>query len=349
MNYRILGNNRLQKRCKPWALLFLLVLQVTFSSRQTSAASFAEVIDRVQPKIVKIYGAGGFRGLEAYQSGFLVSQDGLVLTAWSYVLDTDLIRVVLSDGQKFVAELVGMDPRLQIALLKIDARELEYFSLASAARVGPGSRILAFSNLFGIATGDEQASVLHGNIVAKTSLTTRRASSSSYQGSVYVLDAMTNNPGAAGGALCDRQGRLVGLLGKELKNSLNSTWLNYAIPREDLAESVKEIQSGKILTQEFTQDEKKAADPLTLGALGIVLVPNALSRTPPYIDLVRRKSAAEKVGLKADDLILFLNNQIVRSINSLRKQLDLIEQDEEIELVVKRGQQLFEVTLFTTD
>ena len=57
--------------------------------------SFAGVIAAAQPKMVKIYGAGGIRGLEAYQSGFLISAEGHVLTVWSYVLDTDYITATL--------------------------------------------------------------------------------------------------------------------------------------------------------------------------------------------------------------------------------------------------------------
>ena len=54
-------------------------------------ATFIQAAASVQPKMVKIYGAGGLQGLEAYQSGFLISPQGHVLTAWSYVLDTDYI------------------------------------------------------------------------------------------------------------------------------------------------------------------------------------------------------------------------------------------------------------------
>ena len=86
--------------------------------------SFAQVIDEVQPKIVKIFGAGGLRGLEAYQSGFLISGQGHILTVWSYVLDSDAITVYLNDGRKFQAEVVGMDPRTEIAVLKVDAENL---------------------------------------------------------------------------------------------------------------------------------------------------------------------------------------------------------------------------------
>ncbi|HVW37927.1 MAG TPA: serine protease, partial [Pirellulales bacterium] len=93
------------------ALAAIAVCSIAWKDVNASP-SFAAVIRGVQPKIVKIYGAGGFRGLEPYQSGFLVSPAGHVLTAWSYVLDTDYITVTLDDGRKFEAKLLGADPRL---------------------------------------------------------------------------------------------------------------------------------------------------------------------------------------------------------------------------------------------
>ena len=82
-------------------------------------------VETVQPKIVKIYGSGGLQGLEAYQSGFLISAEGHVLTAWSYVLDAEeYITVVLDDGTHHGAKLLGHDPRLEIAMLKIEATRL---------------------------------------------------------------------------------------------------------------------------------------------------------------------------------------------------------------------------------
>src|SRR5688572_23805734 len=59
------------------------------------AASYASIARNVQPKVVKLYGTGGFQGLESYQSGLLISPKGHVLTVWSYVLDGDDVVVVL--------------------------------------------------------------------------------------------------------------------------------------------------------------------------------------------------------------------------------------------------------------
>ncbi len=103
-------------------------------------ASIVDTIEQVQPKMVKIYGAGGFHGLEAYQSGMLVSSEGHILTVFSHVLDTDYITAVLADGRKFEAKLLGADPRLEVAVLKIDAAGVPCFDLGKAASVTAGAR-----------------------------------------------------------------------------------------------------------------------------------------------------------------------------------------------------------------
>lgn len=317
-------------------------------------SSFAEVIASVQPKIVKIYGAGGVRGLEAYQSGFLISAEGHILTTWSYVLDTaeDTVTVVLADGRRFDATLVGSDPRLEIAVLKCEAKGLPFFNLDEAANLGAGDRVLAFSNLFNVAAGDEPSSVLHGQVAAKSNLLARRgAYETTYNGAVYVLDAMTNNPGAAGGALTDRKGRIAGLLGKELKNSLNNTWLNYALPVGEIAAAVDDILAGKTRPRSAgdAANAKKPKEPVTLKMLGVVLVPDVLAKTPPYVDRVELNSAAAKAGVKADDLVVYVNSRAVTSCKVLLDELTFIDRLDEVRILVQRGQELIELTLVAPD
>ena len=114
--------------------VFLTLALVLFAVTELPAqATLPSVISDVQPKMVKIYGAGGIRGLESYQSGFLISEEGHILTAWSYVLDTDYVTAVLDDGRKFKAETVGADPRSGIAVLKIDVQGVPHFSLQDAS------------------------------------------------------------------------------------------------------------------------------------------------------------------------------------------------------------------------
>ncbi|MCE9546784.1 MAG: S1C family serine protease [Planctomycetia bacterium] len=298
------------------------------------------VLDRTQSKIVKVFGAGGLRGLKAYQSGMLISPAGHVLTAYSYVLDTDSVTVVLDDGRRFEAKLVGADPRLEIAVLKCEATDLPCFDLTAAVEGRIGTRVLALSNLFGVATGDEQASVQHGVISALSTLSARHGVfSTPYRGSVYVLDAMTNNPGAAGGALTDSQGRLLGILGKELRNTSSNLWLNYAIPISELRPAIEDILAGKSRPQpsEIARRPRQALD---LAGLGLLLVPNVTDATPPYVESVQPDSPAAHAGLAPDDLILFINGRLVQSLHEMQELCRTTEAGGRLEMTIRRGAEL---------
>lgn len=332
------------------ALAGLLLPPVTLASNKPAPSLLHQTIEQVQPRIVKIYGAGGFQQLEAYQTGILVSPEGHILTVFSHVLDTEQLSVTLSDGRKFAARLLGADPRLEIALLKIDASGLSSFDLDQAVAAEIGQRVLAFSNLFGVATGNEPVSVQRGTISTTTQLQAHRGVfQTPYTGPVYVIDTVTNNPGAAGGALVSQKGQLVALLGKELRNSLNDTWLNYAIPIDQLRQSVQQIRSGRSAPASDKLAEKKPQHPLTLESLGIVLVPNVVDRTPPYVDEVRPGSPAALAGIRYDDMIIMVNQQLVRSCSALGEELSRIDRENAVRLSIVRGQKLLEVELKAPD
>ena len=311
------------------------------------AASFADLARQVQPKVVKIYGAGGLRGLESYQSGILISANGHVLTAWSYVLDADEVTIVLDDGRRYSAKHVAADPLTEIAVLKFDpaGEKLPHFDLSQTVTAEPGTRVLAFSNLFGIAAGDESVSMLHGVVSALAPLEARRgAFAANYRGEVYVVDAAANNPGAAGGALTDSQGRLLGMLGKELRSSLTGTWLNYALPVAAFAPTVEEILAGRFTPPDLTELDRPDK-PLSLADLGIVLVPDVVTRTPPYIDRVIGDSAAARAGLRPDDLIVMIDTQVASSCRDANRLIQRLEHDAAVRISVLRDEELLEFTL----
>jgi serine protease Do len=166
-----------------------------------------------------------------------------------------------------------------------------------------------------------------------------------YSGPVYVLDAMTNNPGAAGGVLTNIRGELAGILGKELRNSLNNTWLNYAIPVAVILASVDDIIAGKILPRTQDEEAKKPPQAWTLSLLGLRLVPDVLPKTPPFIDHVAENSPAARAGLKPDDLILFVNGRVAASCKGLAEELSFVDRIDPVRLTVQRGQDLLDVSL----
>jgi S1-C subfamily serine protease len=311
------------------------------------AASFPDVARQVQPKVVKLYGAGGLRGLESYQSGILISAEGHVLTVWSYVLDADDVTAVLDDGRRFSARHVAADPITEIAVLKFDAGsdKLPHFDLSQVVAAEAGTRVLAFSNLFGIATGDESVSMLQGVVSTVAPLEARRgAFATNYRGDVYVVDAAANNPGAAGGALTDSQGRLLGMLGKELRSSLTGSWLNYALPVAAFAPTVEEILAGRFTPPDVAELDRPDK-PLSFAQLGIVLVPDVVTRTPPYIDRVLPDSAASRAGLRADDLVVMVNTQVASSCREATQLVERLEHDASARFAVLRDEEFLEFTI----
>jgi S1-C subfamily serine protease len=126
--------------------------------------------------------------------------------------------------------------------------------------------------------------------------------------------------------LTDRQGRLAGMLGKELRNSLDNTWLNFAVPISQLASSVDDMLAGRNPPRRTDETARKPANAQTLVALGIVLVPDVLAKTPPFVDSLRPHTPAQAAGLRPDDLILFVNDRMVSSCKELVEELSGLPQ-----------------------
>jgi serine protease Do len=183
-------------------------------------------------------------------------------------------------------------------------------------------------------------------IAARTTLTARRgAFEAPYSGPVYIVDAITNNSGAGGGVLTTWDGKLLGMIGKELRNAETNTWVNYAVPVTELKNVVGQIISGRYETRKPALDEVEV--PMRYGPLdfGLVMVPDVLYRTPAYIDDVLPDSPAGMLGLRPDDLILFVNDELIQSCRMLREQLGRLEAGDPLRLIVRRGNVLVAVEM----
>lgn len=320
------------------------LLGLSFAASMGQAASLSESASRV----VKLYGAGGVGRLEGYGSGVLVSPDGWIVTVYSPLLEAESVRVVLSDGRRLPAKVIGIDVPRELAALKVDAVDLPAFDLTSPARAQPGDAIWAFSNLYNIATGAEAVSVQRGIVSAISSLAARKGVVDlSYPGDVYILDAVTNNPGAAGGALVDGSGRLVGLIGKDVRSALTNTWINFAVPAMDVAEFVADTRAGKtqsVVSKRSTADVDRH-ELAQCDLRGIVPLPEILDRTPAFVDAVVRGSPAEAAGLQSDDLVVFIGQTLIQSVKDLRVALRTVPEDQEVPIVILRGETLHSLQL----
>lgn len=328
-------------------ILFLSITAMCslFAATTAVADDVHTTIDDTQTRIVKLFGAGGVKNLAGYGTGFLVSPEGHIVTVWSHLLDNDTVAAVLHDGRRMFARVIGADSQRDLAVLKIDGQNLPCFDLAQAISVGPGAQVLVFSNMFKVAVGDEPVTVLHGSVAARTELTARRGRFQvPYSGPIYVLDVVSNNPGAAGGVVTTHDGKLLAMLGREVKNDNSNTWLNYAMPISELKTSIDDIVAGRIRPRDPLPPAQSAGNGYTPADFGLTMVPNVVQRTPAYIEAVAPGTPAAEAKLKSDDLIVFANGELVNSLTTLDAVFRKLSAGEDLQLTIRRGNELISAT-----
>jgi serine protease Do len=239
----------------------------------------------------------------ALGSGVVVSQDGYILTNNHVVEKAKDIQVALNDGRSFSAKLVGTDPQTDVALLKIDAKNLPALTLADSDSVEIGDVVLAIGNPFGIGQ-----TVTEGIVSAKD----RTNISEGDQDEDYIQTDAAINPGNSGGALVDTQGRLVGINTSILSRTGGNQGIGFAVP-SNLCRWVMEslVSTGKVtrgflgvVIQNLTPDLAKAFNVnRSMGALISEVTPNG---------------PADAAGLKNGDVVIQYDNKPVESASQLK-------------------------------
>jgi S1-C subfamily serine protease len=330
------------------------------------AASAVDPYDKTaadaNEKMVKLFGAGGFRGAESFGSGIIVSKSGHILTVAAPLLDGRDLRLHLPDGRKYSFKVKVIEPEFDAAVLEIDQPkkekdvlplELPYFDVVESAKnmhADPGTWVMALSNMYKVADRDEMMSVQRAMITAVGKLSARRGQFDiPYHGDVLYLDTITNNPGAAGGAVIDRKGNLLGMIGKEFRNNQTDTWVNYAMPLNTKAEVTIKGKKQTFTLAEFVdlaihdkwvKSDPKADTPDIKNPRvysGIVFVPKVVDRTPPYIEAIDPNSPAAKAGLKSDDLVIYLDGEPVYSTDVWRDLIKRYNPGDKVQVEIRRG------------
>jgi serine protease Do len=245
--------------------------------------------------------------------------------------------VTLADGSTHEATVIRRSQELQSALLKIDALTPDHFDLAAAPAAEQGDWILAVSNAFRVADGDEPLSVNIGVLSLRMKLDARRGLQDfPYEADVLLYDAITSNPGAAGGAVVTADGKLLGMIGRVIEAKSTNTRLNYAVPVDLLAKFVRGEELGPAAV---------AVQPGTKSDLGIRLFALGGRKAPAFIDRIVPGSPAATAGLKSDDLVVTIGGQIVRDAGEFRRIADSLAIGQEVVIEVKRKNELVTVKL----
>jgi serine protease Do len=302
---------------------------------------FVKANEYAQARCAKIFGASIGR-VEGYGTGIIVSPEGHILTAGGVMLSTERIAIVLPDGSRHQGKVERRSQNLQAALLKIDAQTPNYFDLGDPSKAAKGDWVLAVSNLFKVADGSEPLSVNLGVVSLRTALDARRGYSEiAYQGDVLLIDAITSNPGAAGGAVVDTEGKLVGMVGRIMEATDTGTRLNYAVPVDLLAK----FYNGQPLDSDTVVKVPgggKAYLGIKVFSLGVG------NEALAYVDRVTPGSPGHKAGLRSDDLIIAIGPQTVRDVKDYKKIISTLTPGEEVIMLVKRKNDLVEIPLTPT-
>jgi Do/DeqQ family serine protease len=262
---------------------------------------------------------------EGLGSGVIVTSDGYILTNNHVVEGADELKITLADDRDFIAKVIGSDPKTDIAVLKIDAKDLPTVTLADSDKLRVGDVVFAVGNPLGVGQ-----TVTMGIISAKgRSKLGLLENVSGYEDFIQTDAAI--NMGNSGGALIDARGRLIGINSAILSPSRGNIGIGFAIP-VNLASFIMNslVQTGTVARGYLgvTSDTVTAdvAEQLGLGRemRGVVITD------------IDPDSPAEKAGLKRTDVILALNNHPVSSWEELRLLIAQIVPDTKATLKVIR-------------
>ena len=268
-------------------------------------------------------------------SGVIISDDGYIVTNNHVVDGADKVEVILFDKKDYTATVIGTDPSTDLALLKIDEKELPFIPFGNSDSVRLGQWVLAVGNPFNL-----ESTVTAGIVSAKArNINIYKNQDNSSIESFIQTDAAVN-PGNSGGALVNLRGELIGINAAIATPTGSYAGYSFAIPVNIVSKVVNDllkfgmVQRGYlgVTIQNISGD--KAKD------LGL----NELKGV--YVDSVIGGSAGEDAGLRAGDVITKINGIDVNSSPALQEQVARYHPGDQISVTFIRGG--VEKTAFTT-
>ncbi|MEM9942554.1 MAG: S1C family serine protease [Planctomycetota bacterium] len=327
---------------QPRLLMILPILLGWFCTAEPTFGQeegfLSRAIETAYPRMVKIYGAGAGR-VDGFATGILVSDDGRIVTSQGVYLDGRQVKVVLADGSEHTATILRRDRQSQLGLLKIEAETPDYFQLSDQQVGSKGDWVVALTNAFKVAAKEEPLSATLGVISLRTTMEARLTKRDvAYRGELVLIDAITSNPGASGGAVLTPDGKLVGTVGKIINSSETNTRLNYAVP----VATIKKFVEQKIDLAESSMNNSNESKPVDLG---IVLFKFGGRGNPAYVDRIKRGSPAAKAKVKVDDMVVSIAGNKIGSVKDYERAIKELRPDEEILIMVKRGTKIVRIRM----
>ena len=259
--------------------------------------------------------------MSATGSGFILESDGYIITNAHVVGEADSIIVKLADKREFQAKLLGIDRRTDVALLKIDAKDLPAVKLGKPKNIKVGEWVAAIGSPFGL-----ENTMTVGVVSAKG-----RALPQQENYVPFIQTDVAINPGNSGGPLFNTNGEVIGINSQIYSRTGGYMGLSFAIPIDvamDVAAQLK--NNGKVVRGWLGIAIQEVTDELT-EALGLKDKSGAL------VAAVNKGAPAGKAGIEAGDVILKFNNKVIETSSDLPKYVRLTKPNNVVPVEIWRN------------
>ncbi len=270
------------------------------ATRTAEAAASDPSVQELQELFRRFYGQPGMppmpqpRERTSMGTGFLISSDGYLITNHHVIDGANEVYVRLQDRRELPATVVGSDPQSDIALLKVDARDLPKLEVGDSNRLRPGQWVVAIGSPFGF-----EFSVTAGIVSA----TGRSSFDRSQQYVPFIQTDVAINRGNSGGPLLDTDGRVVGVNSQIFSNTGGFMGVSFAIPIEIAMNTVKQLRERGYVSRGLLGVNIQEVDRDTAVGLGLSRPRGAL------VSGFSDDSAAKKAGVQVQDVILAFNGR----------------------------------------
>ena len=259
--------------------------------------------------------------MSATGSGFILESDGYIITNAHVVGEADSIIVKLADKREFQAKLLGIDRRTDVALLKIDAKDLQAVKLGKPKNIKVGEWVAAIGSPFGL-----ENTMTVGVVSAKG-----RALPQQENYVPFIQTDVAINPGNSGGPLFNTNGEVIGINSQIYSRTGGYMGLSFAIPIDvamDVAAQLK--NNGRVVRGWLGIAIQEVTDELT-EALGLKDKSGAL------VAAVNKGAPAGKAGIEAGDVILKFNNKVIETSSDLPKYVRLTKPNNVVPVEIWRN------------
>lgn len=262
-------------------------------------------------------------------SGFIISSDGYIVTNCHVVKGASKVTIILDDNRELDATLIGTDPSTDLAVLKVDGKDLPYLDFANSDDIDVGEWAIAIGSPFQL-----EATVTVGVVSAKGRQNLKITDLEDF----LQTDAAIN-PGNSGGPLLNLMGQVIGVNTAIVSRSGGYMGIGFAIPSNMAKTIANQIIDKGSVTRGFIGVSLQPVDKDIADAFGLPKAEGAL------VSEVVKDSPADKGGLKQGDIILKCNGNPVKSVGGFRNEVSLMSPGSSVKLEVNRKGQILTLTV----